>query len=67
MGNFGAVTQVNQVGRVRGEVRIGGWSFDPLQLGSEFVVALIVLAVLYVGAEEFESCIDLRMMFSEQM
>lgn len=55
------------MGRVRGEVRIGGWSFDPLQLGSEFVVALIVLAVLYVGAEEFESCIDLRMMFSEQM
>lgn len=29
LGNFGAVTQGNEVGRVRGGVGIGGWSFDP--------------------------------------
>lgn len=32
----------------------------PLWLGSEFIVALIIQAVLYVGVEEVESCINLR-------
>lgn len=38
-----------------------------LQLGSEFVVPLTILAMLYVGAEEVEFCIDLRMIFSENV
>lgn len=30
-------------------------------------MALTILAMLYVGAEEVESCIDLRMIFSENV
>lgn len=35
----------------------------PLWLESELIVALIIPAVLYVGAEEVKSCIDLRIFF----
>lgn len=35
----------------------------PVHLGSEFVVALVIVAVLCVGSEEVDSHIDLRMVF----
>lgn len=46
----------------QGQVSEGG-ALAPVHLGSEFVVAFIIPAVLYMGAEEVDSCIDLRLVF----
>lgn len=62
MGNFGRVTEVNGGTQGKGQISEGG-ALAPVHLGSEFVVTFIIPAVLYVGPEEVDSCIDLRLVF----
>ena len=46
------------MGEPRTRVVLEAGGLAPVRLGSEFVVAFIIVAVLYVGSGEVESCID---------